>query len=295
MAGWVRRSVVCAGVAWLAAFLSPPARACDLPPPETAVVAEVIDGETLKLADGRTVKLIGAKVPIPPLGWRGDDPWPFVEEARQALERLASNEPIELRFGGSRTDRHGHLLAQEFVVAGENRLWLQDALIGSGLARVYSLPDNRACMGELLERENEARAKRLGLWASPAFRIEDARDAKRLGRLVHSYQLVEGTVLNVGEGSGRFYLNFAPDWRSDFTISVARKDVPAFAASGLDVKALAGARLRVRGWLAWRNGPMIEANHPEQIELLPKDGEEDKTKPPSRRNGPSIGLEPAVP
>jgi endonuclease YncB( thermonuclease family) len=289
MVGWVRRSVVCAGV-WLAAVLSPEVRACDLPPPETGAVADVIDGETLKLADGRTVKLIGAKAPIPPLGWRGNDPWPFVDEAKQALERLASDKAIELRFGGSRTDRHGHLLAQVFVVAGEHRLWLQDALIGSGLARVYSLPDNRACTGELLRREDEARAKRLGLWASPAFRIEDAHDAKRLGRLIHSYQLVEGTVLNVGEGSGRVYLNFASDWRSDFTISVARKDAPAFAASGLDVKALAGARLRVRGWLAWRNGPMIEASHPEQIELLPKDGKGDKTKPPSRPSGPSIGL-----
>lgn len=282
MVSWVRRSVVCAGIIWLAGVPSPPARACDLPPPETATVLSVLDGETLKLADGRIVKLIGAKAPIPPLGWRGDDPWPFVDEAKAALERLASNKAIELRFGGSRTDRHGHLLAQVFVVAEESRLWLQDALVGSGLARVYSLPDNRACTPELLRREDEARAKRLGLWASPAFRIEDARDVERLGRLIHSYQLVEGTVLNVGEGSGRFYLNFAPDWRSDFTVSVARKDAPVFAASGLDVKALAGARLRVRGWLAWRNGPMIEASHPEQIELLPKDGEEEETKPPLR-------------
>jgi endonuclease YncB( thermonuclease family) len=255
----------------------------------------VIDGETLKLADGRIVKLIGAKAPVPPLGWRGDDPWPFVDAARQALERLAANKAIELRFGGSRTDRHGNLLAQALVVAGESRLWLQDELIGNGLARVYSLPDNHACTPELLGREDEARAKRLGLWASPVFRIEDARDAKRLGRLIHSYQLVEGTVLNVGEGSGRLYLNFALDWRSDFTISVAHKDAPAFTASGLDLRALAGERLRVRGWLAWRNGPMIEASHPEQIELLPKDGDQDETKQPSRHNGPATGLKPAVP
>jgi endonuclease YncB( thermonuclease family) len=276
-------------VAWLAAFLSPLARACDLPPPEKATVADVPDGETLKLTDGRTVKLIGAKAPMPPLGWRGDDPWPFVDEAKDALESLAANKAIELRFGGSRTDRHSHLLAQVFVVKGESRLWLQDELVGSGLARVYSLPDNRACVAELLRREDEARAKRLGLWASSAYRIENALDLKRLDRLIHSYQLVEGTVLNVGEGGGRLYLNFAPDWRSDFTVSVARKDAPAFAAAGLDVKALAGTRLRVRGWLAWRGGPMIEASHPEQIELLPHDGAEG-AKPPLRRNGPSIGL-----
>ena len=46
----------------------------EVPPPETAAVSSVLDGETLKLADGRTVKLIGAKAPMPPLGWRGDDP-----------------------------------------------------------------------------------------------------------------------------------------------------------------------------------------------------------------------------
>jgi hypothetical protein len=31
---------------------------------------------------------------------------------------------------------------------------------------------------------------------------------------------------------------------------------------------LAGRLLRVRGWLREWNGPMIEATHPEQIELL---------------------------
>jgi hypothetical protein len=49
-----------------------------------------------------------------------------------------------------------------------------------------------------------------------------------LGRLTQSYQLVEGRVLSVGEGAGRVYLNFARDWKSDFTVAVARKDVSAF-------------------------------------------------------------------
>jgi micrococcal nuclease len=73
----------------------------------------------------------------------------------------------------------------------------------------------------------------------------------------------------VGEGGGRIYLNFADDWRSDFTISIERKDVPALAAAGIDLKGLAGKPVRVRGWIEWRNGPMIAATHPEQLELLP--------------------------
>ena len=111
---------------------------------------------------------------------------------------------------------------------------------------------------------------------------------KRSGRLTHSYQVVDGTVATVGEGGGRIYLNFAKDWHSDFTISVDRKDAPAFAAAGIDLKALAGKRLRVRGFLGWRNGPMIEASHPEQIELLPEAPKQDI--PPPRPTAPAIAL-----
>jgi hypothetical protein len=77
-------------------------------------------------------------------------------------------------------------------------------------------------------------------------------------------------VVAVGEGRIRMFLNFAQDWRRDFTVSIDRKAVGAFAAAGIDLKTVAGRNLRVRGTLAWRNGPMIEASHPEQIELLPE-------------------------
>ncbi len=250
------------------ALLSAPAMACDLSEPETGTVAAVLDGETLKLSDGRTVRLIGAKAPMPPLGLRGDDPWPFVEEAKDALTRLAAGKAVELRYGGAKTDRHGYVLAQVFVIEGDRRLWLQQEMVRQGLARVYSFPDNRACVKELIADEAGAREKGLGLWASSLYRVESAANVERLGRLTESYQLVEGTVVSVGEGGSRVYLNFARDWKSDFTVSIARKDTGTFAAEGIDLKALADRSIRVRGWIVWRNGPMIEATHPEQIEVL---------------------------
>jgi endonuclease YncB( thermonuclease family) len=258
-----------AGAVWLAASCVA-ARACDVTASEVASVAGVIDGETLKLTDGRIVRLVGAKAPMPPLGWRGEDPWPFVEDAKRALKGLASGRQVELGFVGRRNDRHDHLLAQVFLDRGGERLWVQREMVARGLARVYSFADSRACALELLPIESEARAKRRGIWGSSAYRVVDALDLERLGRLIHSYQLVEGKVVSVGAGSGRLYLNFSQDWRRDFTVSVERKVLAAFAASGLELESMAGRNLRVRGTLAWRNGPLIEANHPEQIELLPE-------------------------
>ena len=161
-------------------------------------------------------------------------------------------------------------LAQMFVAKGDARIWLQQELVAQGLARVYSFPDNRACVAELLESEAAARAARKGLWGVSAYRIRDAGgDPEAIARLKHSYQLVEGWVAAVGEGGNRIYLNFGTDWHTDFTVEIERKDARAFVAAGLDPHALAGKSVRVRGWVEWRNGPMIQASHPEQIELLP--------------------------
>jgi endonuclease YncB( thermonuclease family) len=174
------RFIACVAAAWLGSVVLP-AEACDLPPSETGTVAAVLDGETFRLTDGKTVRLIGAKAPMPPLGWRGDDPWPMVDEAREALSALAMGRAVELGFGGRQLDRHGYLLAQVYIADGANRLWLQQELVARGLARVYSFPDNRACVAELLTLERDARAKRLGVWGSPAYRIANALDVKRLG------------------------------------------------------------------------------------------------------------------
>ena len=251
-----------------AAELGVGACAAALSAPERHTVAEVKDGETLVLANGTAVRLIGAKAPVAPLSQRADQPWPFAAEATEALRALAKGTEIELRYGGNRTDRHGRALAQVFVVKGDERVWLQGEMIAKGLARTYSFPDNRACVAEVLSVEAETRGKRVGLWGSATYAVLDASDPERLGRLTRSFQVVEGVVTAIGESRARLYLNFAQDWRSDFTVSVARNEEKEFAASKLDLRSLAGKRIRVRGWIEWRNGPMIEANHAEQIEIL---------------------------
>ncbi|HML93093.1 thermonuclease family protein [Methyloceanibacter sp.] len=241
---------------------------CDLPPGETVAIADAIDGETVRLEDGRAVRLLGVQAPAAPRDWDGPEPWPFAVLAEEALAKIATGSTAELRFDARKEDRHGHVLAQVYVEHDGSLVWLQAKLVEEGLARVAALPDLGACLAPLVAAEREARDGRRGLWRSLTYQVRDANNPKALGYLRHSYQLVEGTVHGVGEGKTLVYINFVEDWRSDFTVAIPRKRLPALEAAGLDLAALPGKRIRVRGWVEWWNGPMIRISHPEEIEVL---------------------------
>ena len=232
----------------------------------TARVVEVIDGDTVKLDSGREVRLVGIQAPKLPLGRRGFAEWPLAGEARAKLETLTAGKPITLHYGGAREDRHGRLLAHLTASDGSSReaAWAQGEMLKAGLARVYSFPDNRALVAEMLALEREARAARRGIWRDPYYRIRKPEETRRD---IETFQLVEGRVLQAAAVKDRVYLNFGPDFRTDFTIAIARRDLKLFGRA-FDGKALEGQSVRVRGWLKSVNGPMIEATHPEQIEVL---------------------------
>ena len=78
-----------------------------------------------------------------------------------------------------------------------------------------------------------------------------------------------GVVRDAAKVRERIYLNFGADFRTDFTVSIDRRDWRTFDRAGVDPLALEGAKIEVRGWLVSRNGPMIEVTHPEQIEPIP--------------------------
>jgi endonuclease YncB( thermonuclease family) len=238
-----------------------------LVPEAGAEAVAVIDGDTLTLADGREIRLVGIQAPKLPLGRSGFKTWPLAAESKAFLDDLTLGETLELGFGGRRGDRHGRVLAHLFIAGTEvtEGRWVQGEILRAGLARVYSFADNRALIPEMLALEREARAAGRGIWADPFYALRSAEDA---GRWLGGFELVEGRVLAVARVGRNTYLNFAEDWREDFTIAVDSRARRLFEEAGIDLAAYAGKRVRVRGWLKSRNGPMIEASHPEQIEEL---------------------------
>lgn len=224
-----------------------------------AVVRDVIDGDTVLLEDGRQVRLVGIQAPKPPLGREGGREsfraWPLADAAKARLEELAAGERVGLFYGGRAEDRYGRRLAHLWLADGR---WAQRQMLLAGLARVYTFADNRAGAAQLLAAEAEARAAGRGIWADPYYA---ARTPDEASDFYDSFQIVDGTIRSAALVRGTLYLNFGENWRRDFTVRILRKHARHFP----DADAFEGRRVEVRGWLFARNGPMIDATHPEQI------------------------------
>lgn len=252
----------------LLVFLPMTAGACDgLRDGPRGVVRQVTDGDTVVLGDGLIIRLIGMQAPKLPLGRDDFDTWPKAEEARAALEALVLGRLVRLAYGGEQVDRHGRALGHLFL-DDEAAIWVQQTIVAQGLARVYSFPDNRACLAELMAAEGKARAMKLGIWSDPYYSVRRADRPADLLERSGNYELVEGRVLLADKAGGRVYLNFGRYWKEDFTAVIDARAVRLFGDSGLDPLVLEGALVRVRGWVDDRDGPRIEVTHPEQIEVL---------------------------
>lgn len=227
----------------------------------SARVTGIVDGDTVVLETGAEVRLTGIQAPKLPLGRKGFRAWPLADKAKAAMKALSHRRRVRLEYSGRRHDRWGRLLAHLHI--GDT--WLQHEMLVRGLARVYTFPDNRRHAAALYAAERAARAARRGIWALDRYRLLAPQDTEnRIG----TFQLVEGVPKNVAIVRGRAYLNFGADWKTDFTVSVAPRYLKLFRAGGVDIVSMKNQRVRVRGWLVRRNGPMIAVTHPEQIEKL---------------------------
>ena len=230
-------------------------------------VSSVTDGDTVILDTGMVVRLIGIQAPKLPRGNDTFKAWPKSSEAKATLEALVAGKQVRLRYGGEKLDRHGRSLGQLFVDA-QPEVWVQGQLVAAGFARVYSFPDNRSCVADLLQLEGRARLNRLGIWADPYYAVRRAdKPGELAGRSGH-YELVEGRVLAAEQAGGRVYLNFGRTWKTDFTVTIDKAALGRFSKDGLDPLKLANALVRVRGWVDTNDGPRVEVTHPEQIEVL---------------------------
>jgi len=121
-------------------------------PVETAVVEQVIDGDTIVIAGSEHVRYIG--VDAPEVGE------PFYLEAKQFNERMVVGKRVRLERDVSDRDSYGRLLRYVYV----DGIFVNGELVRNGYAFAKRYPPDTKYQEYLEEMEREAKRLRKGLW-----------------------------------------------------------------------------------------------------------------------------------
>lgn len=223
----------------------------------TAEVAYAHDGDTVRLKDGRRIRLIGIDTPELARDQRPAEA--LAVRARDALRQAlrSSDGRVSLRYGAQRHDKYGRTLGHLFLPDGEN---LQARLIALGLAKAFTTPPNDRYSDCYRRVEKTARDKRLGLWDLPRYQL---MAPEQLKSRANGFHRIKGRVTRVYQGDRGISLYLGPR----MTLRIYGKDLHYFSLPQL--QQMKGKTLHVRGWLhASRNGFFMVVRHPDAFESL---------------------------
>jgi micrococcal nuclease len=124
-------------------------------------VRRVSDGDTIVLADGRRVRYIGINAPEVA---KADGPAErFGPEARAFNQALVHEKEVRLAFDREKYDQYGRVLAYVFL---KDNTFVNAELVKSGCAYCLSQSPNTKYDSLLLSLQQEAMAKRVGMWGT---------------------------------------------------------------------------------------------------------------------------------
>jgi endonuclease YncB( thermonuclease family) len=200
-------------------------------------VQRVVDGDTLRLSDGRSVRMIGLNTPE--LGKQGRSDEPFAVAARKRLEALvaASNGRVGVLAGKESKDHYGRTLAHLYGADGAN---LEAQMLAEGLGFQVAVAPNVDLVACQQAAERSARQAGLGVWRqSPVLKAEQI---DRSG-----FAVVSGRVSKVQRNRGGIWIEL----QDALVLRVAPNLAGQFDVAALD--RLKGKQIEARGWIVDRS------------------------------------------
>jgi micrococcal nuclease len=130
--------------------------------PATAQVRRVVDGDTILLASGERVRLIGVDTPesVKP----GTPVQCFARRASAFTHGLLDGAAVRLVYGSERRDRYRRLLA--YVYRARDGLFVNAELVRRGYARTLEIAPNTDHARQFAALASDARRAGKGLWGA---------------------------------------------------------------------------------------------------------------------------------
>ena len=128
----------------------------DKAPGDRFVIMRVIDGDTVELAGGDRLRLLGIDTPE-----KGEL---YYDSAAMFLESLVLGQKSRIEYADKRRDRYGRLLGFVYV---EDTIFVNRRILSAGLGYLYLVKDqelSRPRFKELLVSQRQAVGSKIGLW-----------------------------------------------------------------------------------------------------------------------------------
>ena len=200
-------------------------------------VERVVDGDTLRLIDGRSVRLIGLNTPE--LAHQGRPVEAYAVKAKQRLEQLlgANDDRLALQIGIPAKDHYGRTLAHAYDSQGRN---LEAQLLAEGLGYQVAFVPVTGLVDCQHAAEQYARKASLGLWRKPAWQLPGQISSG-------GFALVRGKVLRVERNRAGIWLEMG----NSLVLQVRSQLLKQFDIDAL--QALAGYQVEARGGIVDRS------------------------------------------
>ncbi len=221
---------------------------------EAVEVQHIIDGDTVKLKDGRKVRLIG--IDTPELGRNNRPTQAYASKARAALVKLLkqSSNQVGLSFGAEHHDKYKRTLAHLYTPNGSN---IQTFLLTNGYATAFTTPPNDRFSDCYKAAELKAINKQHGIWSLDKYKI---KHINQLTTKDNGFQRIEGRVTNTSQSKKAFWIKL----QDNLKIRIANKDLYNFDSYSLNQ--LKGKNIRIRGWLhTQKRGYFMALRHPSAL------------------------------
>jgi len=187
---------------------------------ERVEVTQVFDGDTVLLADGRKIRVIG--VNTPELGHHNRPIEPLAKLAQEKLMRLLLETGVErpqvlpisalLRVGGDLKDHYGRTLGHLFSTGGVN---VTSRLLVDGLGFHVAIPPNLWATDCYFAAQQKARDVGIGVWRLPYYGAKLASEKNLEG----GYQRINGKIEKLFVSQESIWVDLA----GNVTIKLNRK------------------------------------------------------------------------
>jgi micrococcal nuclease len=135
---------------------------------ERYTVTRVLDGDTITVNGGITIRYIG--IDTPELYGGSESAECFAREAKQRNEKLLLGQTVRLKKDTSDTDTYGRLLRYVYLdnprTSFQEQTSINEILVREGYAFARTVPPDVALQENLQQLEEDARKNKRGLWDS---------------------------------------------------------------------------------------------------------------------------------